>query len=148
MGVVVDSSIFIAAERGRFDWAGFHGQIGAERLFLTAVTLAKLLHGAERADTPERRAARRKFVADVEARYPLLAFGRAEAEEYAKLSAELALRGEPIGTHDLMIAAIARRHGHRVATLNAADFRRVPNLAIADAGPFRLTAKQGKKPTD
>ena len=135
MGVVVDSSIFIAAERGRFDWAGFHGQIGAEPLFLTVGTLA------ERADTPERRAARRKFVADVEARYPLLAFGREEAEEYAKLWAELATRGELIGTHDQIIAAIARRHGHRVATLNGADFRRVPNLVVADAEPFRLAAR-------
>ena len=141
MGVVVDSSIFIAAERGRFDWAGFHKQIGTEPLFLTAMTLAELLHGAERADTPQRRTARRKFVADVEARYPLLAFGHGEAEEYAKVSAELATRGELIGTHDQIIAAIARRHGHRVATLNAADFRRVPNLAIVDAEPFRLAAR-------
>ncbi len=141
MGVVVDSSIFIAAERGRFDWAAFHRQIGNEPLFITVMTLAELLHGVERADTPERCAARRKFVADVEARYPLLEFGRGEAEEYAKLWAELATRGELIGTHDQIIAAIARRHGHRVATLNGADFRRVPNLVIADAEPFRLAAR-------
>ena len=77
----------------------------------------------------------------MEARYPLLGFGREEAEEYAKLWAELATRGELIGTHDQIIAAIARRHGHRVATLNGADFRRVPNLVVADAEPFRLAAR-------
>ena len=120
-------------------------QIEAEPLFLTAMTLAELLHGAERADTQERSAARRRFVADVESRYPLLAFGREEAEEYAKVSADLAKRGELIGTHDQIIAAIARRHGHRVATLNGADFRRVPNLAIVDAEPFRLAARQDRR---
>ena len=81
MGVVVDSSLFIAAERGRFDWVGFHSQLGAEPLYLTVITLAELLHGAERADTPERRATRRQFIAEVEARYPLLSFGRDEAIE-------------------------------------------------------------------
>ena len=138
MGVVVDSSIFIAAERGRFDWTGFHAQIGDEALFITVVSLAELQHGVERANTAERRAAREKFVSEVESRYPLLTFGREEARHYAKIWAELASRGEHIGTHDLLIAAIARCHGHRVATLNVADFGRVPDLAILDAEPFRL----------
>jgi len=41
MGVVVGSSVFIAAERGRFDWLGFHSQLGPEPLYLTVVTLAE-----------------------------------------------------------------------------------------------------------
>ena len=136
MGVVVDSSIFIAAERGRFDWIGFHTQIGAEPLYLTAVTLAELLRGAERADSPERRAKRHLFIADVESRYPLLAFGRDEAAAYAKLWAELAASGSLIGTHDMQIAAIARHHGHRVATLNCGEFRRVHGIEVLDATSF------------
>jgi predicted nucleic acid-binding protein len=76
MGLVVDSSVFIAAERGRFDWVGFHAEIGAEPLYLTVITLAELLHGAKRADTEGRRATRRKLIADVEERYPLLPFER------------------------------------------------------------------------
>jgi tRNA(fMet)-specific endonuclease VapC len=137
MGIVVDSSIFIAAERRHFDWIGFHSQIGAEPIFVTAVTLAELAHGIERADTPERREARRHFVAQVEARCPLLSFGREEALEYARVWAELARRGSLIGTHDQLIAAIARRHGYRVATLNAVNFNRVPGLAVLDAGAIR-----------
>ena len=136
MGVVVDSSIFIAAERGRFDWIGFHTQVGAEPLFLTVVTLAELLHGAERADSPERREKRRAFIADVEARYPLLSLGRDEAATYAKLWAEIAARGIGIGTHDLQIAAIATHHGHRVATLNCDEFKRVPGIEVLDARIF------------
>ncbi len=136
MGVVVDSSIFIAAERGRFDWIGFHTRIGAEPIFLTAVTLAELLHGAERADSPERRVKRIAFIADVESRYPLLAFGRGEAAAYAKLWAALASRGSTIGTHDLQISASARHHGHCVATLNTREFERVPGIELLDATEF------------
>jgi len=92
----------------------------------------------ERANTAERRTKRKAFVDQVESRYPLLSFGRSEALEYAKLWAELATGGTLIGTHDQMIAAIARTHGHRVATLNLADFNRVPELAVIDATPFLL----------
>ncbi|MEO7319349.1 MAG: PIN domain-containing protein [Chthoniobacteraceae bacterium] len=142
MGVVVDSSVFIAAERGRFDWIGFHSQIGSELLFLTSVTLAELMHGVERADSPERRAARLQFVSEIEARYPLLSFARQEALEYASLWARLGASGTLIGTHDLLIAAIARTHDFRVATLNVGEFNRVPNLEVMDASAFRLSTRK------
>jgi len=141
VAVVVDSSIFIAAERAEFDWVGFHTQLGTEPLFLTVVTLDELLHDAERANTPQRRLKRLEFVADVEARYPLLSFGREEAAEYAKVWAELAARGNLIGAHDQMIAAIARRHGCRVATLNLGDFERVSGLELINAEAFRIVAR-------
>ncbi len=140
MGVVIDSSIFIAAERGRLDWLGFHGTLGSKPLFLTSVTLAELAHGVERADTLERRTKRKTFVDQVESQYPLLTFGRAEALQYAKLWAEFAKVGTLIGTHDQMIAAIARTHDHSVATLNLCDFSRVPCLVVIDATPFLLTS--------
>ena len=138
MGVVVDSSVFIAAERGRLDESGFHGHIEAEPLYLTAMTLAELLHGAERADSRQRKAQRLTFIAEIEARYPLLSFGRDEAAEYAEIWAALSARGEAIGTHDMQIAAIARHQGHRVATLNAGEFSRVPGLGVLDASAFRI----------
>lgn len=141
MAVVIDSSIFIAAERGRFDWVGFHTQLGAEPLFLSVVTFAELLHGAERADTPERRAKRQAFIADVEARYPLLPFGRDEAAEYAKVWVELAVSGNLIGAHDQMIAATARHHGYRIATLNRSDFERVAGLDLIDAESYRVVSR-------
>jgi predicted nucleic acid-binding protein len=133
----VDSSIFIAAERQRFDWSGFHGTIHAESLYLAVVTLAELLQGAERADSPERKARRLAFVRGIEARYPLLVFGREEAAEYANIWAALHTSGMVIGSHDLQIAAIARHHGHGVATLNAREFTRVPGLSVLDASPYR-----------
>jgi tRNA(fMet)-specific endonuclease VapC len=137
MGIVVDSSVFIAGERDRLDWTGFHESIDAEPLYLTPVTLAELLHGAGRADSPQRKARRLAFIAEIEARYPMLSFGRGEAGEYAEIWAALSSRGELIGTHDMQIAAIARHHGHCVATLNAGEFSCVPGLGVLDVSAFR-----------
>lgn len=136
MGVVVDSSIFVAAERGRFDWVGFHAELGAERLYITVMTLAELLHGAERADSPERKERRMEYIGAVEVRYPLLPFCRDEAVVYSKLWAAMSAAGTLIGLHDLQIAAVALHHGYRVATLNVDEFSRVPGLEVVDASPF------------
>ena len=138
MGVVVDSSIFVAAERGRFDWVRFHVEIGAERLYVTVMTLAELLHGAERADSPERKEKRMEFIGDVEVRYPLLPFCRDEAVVYSKIWVSMSAAGTLIGLHDLQIAAVALHHGYRVATLNTDEFSRVPGIEVLDASSFRI----------
>ena len=52
------------------------------------------------------------------------------ARIHAELWAELELRGEVIGVHDLWIAATALGHGLRIATGNARDFERVPGLEV------------------
>jgi tRNA(fMet)-specific endonuclease VapC len=80
---------------------------------------------------------RTKFLEEIEVRYPLLVFGREEALVYSSIWAELASRGQSVGTHDLLIAAIAIRHGYRIATLNASEFGRVPRLSTVDASAFR-----------
>ena len=61
MGVVVDSSVFVAVQRRRFDWRAFAGSLGSEELYVTAITLSELLHGAHRAQTEEQREKRLRF---------------------------------------------------------------------------------------
>ncbi len=141
MGVVVDSSSFIADERGRFDWAGFTAVLENEDFILTAVTLAELLHGTARADSEERRSARRAHIHDIEVRFPLLLFGRSAAAEYADIWSSLSMTGNLIGTHDRQIAAIARAQGLQVATLNAGEFSRVPGRKVLDAPAVRVARK-------
>ena len=92
------------------------------------MTLAELLHGAEREDSSERKERRLEFIGDVEVRYPLLAFCRDEAVIYSRIWASMSAAGTLIGLHDLQIAAVALHHGHRVATLNVDEFSRVPRL--------------------
>jgi tRNA(fMet)-specific endonuclease VapC len=53
---------------------------------------------------------------------------------HAQVWAELSGRGEPIGAHDLWIAATALTHGLGLATSNLVDFGRVPGLRLIDPG--------------
>ncbi|HMO95311.1 MAG TPA: type II toxin-antitoxin system VapC family toxin [Tepidiformaceae bacterium] len=62
----------------------------------------------------------------------MLDFDRAAAAEYARLAAILRRSGNRIGERDLMIAATALAHARPIATLNRAEFERIPDLEIAD----------------
>lgn len=138
MGVVVDSSVFIAVQRGRFDWRGWANSLEETELLVTAITLSELLHGAHRAQTVEQRDKRLRFAAMMESDYYVLSFGIREARNHAALTAEMQQKGFAAGAHDLLIAAIARCHEHQIATLNVAEFRRMPEVSVLDASPFLI----------
>jgi len=138
MGVILDSSILIAAERGRFDLARFFRAHPEELFFIIVITASELLHGCARAINPEIRERRQRFVSDVLADYPVLPLELREARVHAQLWAELEIKGTPVGERDLFIAAIARALGHSLATLNLHEFSRVPGLALVEVLPFVL----------
>jgi len=52
------------------------------------------------------------------------------ARLHADIWSDLAGRGQPIGAHDLWIAATALAHGLGVATHNSAHFKRVLGLRV------------------
>ena len=62
----------------------------------------------------------------------VLTFDTGDAMEVGQLRAHLRKNGIPIGAYDLLIAAQARRRGATLATLNAAEFKQVPHLAVED----------------
>ncbi len=128
-GVLLDSSIVIAAERRRVDL----GSVTAGRLdltFLSAVTASELLHGVHRADSPRRQLARSAFVEAVLAAFPVLEIDLATARVHAKVWADLQASGSLIAAHDLWIAATALAHSLTLMTANAREFARVPGLAL------------------
>ena len=69
-------------------------------------------------------AAWRALIADL----PVVPFDAAAAVEHARLRD--ALRSQPIGERDLMIAAIAAANGCAVVTANEGEYKRVPGLAV------------------
>lgn len=138
MGVILDSSILIAAERGRFDLARFFRAFPGEFFFITVITASELLHGSARAINPEIRERRKRFVSDVLADYPVLPLDLREARVHAQLWAELEMKGTPVGERDMFIAAIAKSLGHSLATLNRDEFSRVPGLTLVEVSPFVL----------
>jgi tRNA(fMet)-specific endonuclease VapC len=138
MGVILDSSVLIAAERKRFDLVGFLSAHTNDAIFITAISASELLHGCERANDPVIRERRVQFVEGLLQDYAALPFTLTEARTHAQLWAELERKGISIGERDLFIAAIAKTAGHTVATLNRNEFARVPGLVLEEVQPFVL----------
>lgn len=67
--------------------------------------------------------------AALEAEVTFEAFTRPLADEAARLQAELAGTGEPLGWHDLQVATTALHHDEPVATADA-GFEAVPGLGV------------------
>lgn len=96
---------------------------------LCSVVVGELLFGALRSrDVAKNLAAVRTFAAGLRS----LPLDDRAAEEYAKVRADLATKGTPIGPNDLLIAAIALANGLTLVTHNTAEFSRVLGLTLED----------------
>jgi predicted nucleic acid-binding protein len=136
MGLIFDSSIFIADERGRFDMAGFLHQFAEKQPVIAAITASELLHGVERAQDSLRRLRRERHVEQILASVFVQPFELTQARHPARIWADLEARGTIIGAHDLQIAATGLSLNYDVATLNVREFTRVPGLGVVDATRF------------
>jgi tRNA(fMet)-specific endonuclease VapC len=94
---------------------------------VSAVTVAELLYGAARSREPE---ATRGLVQALLAPYDILPFDVEAAAQHARIRD--ALRPQPIGERDLLIAAIALANNLVLITSNSREFGRVPDLRWED----------------
>ncbi|OAI13146.1 MULTISPECIES: type II toxin-antitoxin system tRNA(fMet)-specific endonuclease VapC [Methylomonas] len=97
------------------------------RMAISAVTLAELIHGAEKSQFPERNLA---TVEDFCSRLQVLPYDDGAAMHYGGIRAALEKIGQPIGVNDLHIAAHARSHGLILVSNNLREFERVPGLLM------------------
>jgi len=132
VGLILDTSVLVTAERHQFDVATYLQRERHQEVGLSAVTVAELLLGAERASVPASRMRRAAFADWIIQHLTVLPFGVAEARRHAELRGYLMRQGTMIGAHDLQIAATAIAGGHAVVTLDVADFSRVPGLEVID----------------
>lgn len=139
MGLILDSSVLIASERGKFDLPSLFRARSGKEFFIAAITASELLHGVERANTPERREKRSLHVEGVLQRLPIIDFELSIARRHARLWAGLEAAGKIIGPHDMLIAATAIEHDHTLATLNEGEFSNVPGLMLEDVTPYLIT---------
>ncbi len=130
MGVLIDSSILIEAERGRLDLEPHVVRRADEECFLSVIAASELLHGVRRATDAERRARRSAFVEGVLERFPVLDVDLATARAHAQIWADMSAAGTLIGTHDLWLAATCVAQGLTLVTANLRDFERVPGLQL------------------
>ena len=134
MGLILDSSVVIAAERRGETVAQFLKQIAAatgdQEAALSAIGLTELVHGIFRAQTPEMRKRREGFVRELLQDVQVYAYTRETALLAGKLNAEQQNAGVTIPFTDLLIGATALFHGFSVLTVNLRHFRMVPGLSV------------------
>lgn len=134
LGVILDSSIMIEAERQRLDVARFlrlvAERIGEREAAMYAISVAELAHGVHRADTAERRQARRAFLDDLKATVTIHPITADTAEVAGKIHAESAQQGITIPFDDLLIGACALERGFAIATRNQRHFQKIPGLKL------------------
>lgn len=129
MGTLIDASVLIAAERGTLDLDEVLSASGDREIALAAITAAEILHGVHRA-TGRRRLQREAFVERLLEQLPVVSFDLVAARIHARVWAELAAKGSPVGERDLLIAATAMARGHSVATRDERSFPRIPGLPV------------------
>ena len=134
LGIILDSSVIIAAERKRQTIEDFLTSVGQRfgevEIAISAVTLAELVHGVARANTPEVRAARRAFIDELKKHVPVHPITDITAEIAGQISGEQAAKGITLPADDLLIGASAIEQGYAVATLNVRHFQKIPGLQV------------------
>jgi len=130
VGVILDTSLLIQAERGHLDIDIFIRGREKEPFGLSVITVAELLHGVHRADSSKRRLKRSAYVEKVIELFPVYPFDIAIARIYADIWAHLRRKGIQIGAHDLMIGSTALSLGFSVAIFDKRHFERIEGLKI------------------
>ena|ERR1044071_3566726 len=134
MGVILDSSVLVAAERqghnAREVLTAVSSHLGNTEIGLSAITLLELAHGAARANTPERKAKREQFIDELIQAVPVYSITAAIALRAGRIDGENQARGVHLPLSNLLIGVTALESGYGVATLNVRHFRLVPGLSI------------------
>ena len=128
MALLIDTDVLVDLERSGAA-TDVEQLLGEEDRAISVITVSELLHGVHRAQGAIR-AQRRAFVEHILAGMEAIPITEPVARVHADIWAALADRGQPIGAHDLWIAATAVAHGLGVATRNATHFRRIEGLRV------------------
>jgi len=99
----------------------------AGQMCISAITLAELIHGAEKSAMPDHNL---RQVEDFVSRLEVLAYGDKAAAHYGDVRADLERKGTPIGVNDLHIAGHARSEGLTLVSNNIREFERVEGLRL------------------
>ncbi|CEO17957.1 tRNA(fMet)-specific endonuclease VapC [Rickettsia monacensis] len=113
MGLIIDTSIIIALERGKVStkqWSHY-GQA-------YIIVLTELLIGVDRVNNENKRIKCLAFIEYVKSLFTILPFGIEKVYTYARIIHDLYTQRITIGTHDMLIAATAITKGFPILTLN------------------------------
>ena len=134
MGLILDSSVVIAAERRGDTIEHFIERVvnvtGDQDAALSAIGLTELIHGLYRAKTPAIRLRRESFLTELLADLTVYPYTKETAMLAGKLDGEQQSKGVVIPFGDLLIGATALSLGYSVLTVNLRDFRRILGLSV------------------
>ena len=134
LGVVLDSSVVITAERRSLpvptlveSVRAAHGEV---EVSLSLVTVAELVHGIYRARTAEASQRRRAYIQELVTLVPLHPVTLETAYLVGQIEGQEAAKGNVLPFNDLLIAASAIEQGYAVLTENLRHFGKIPGLQV------------------
>ncbi len=134
MGLILDSSVVIAAERRSDNVTQMLKQIvaatGDQRTVLSSVGLTELVHGIYRAQTAQARSRRDSFIRELLNDVEVYPYTKETALLAGKIDGEQQSRGVIIPFGDLLIGTTALEVGYSVLTANVRHFRLIPGLTV------------------
>jgi tRNA(fMet)-specific endonuclease VapC len=136
LGLVLDSSVLVAAERAKLTTPEVirniraSADVGDVPIVISALTVAELAHGIYRANSPERSQQRRQFLDELKAHVPVHPITEVTAEIMARVGGQQAAKGINLPFADLIIGSCALELGYAIGTDNLRDFGRIPDLKV------------------
>ena len=134
MGLILDSSLLIAAERqgknAHQALSALADAAGDADVAISVVTPLELAPGAARADTPTRRTTRLQFIQELLTAVPVHPVTVTIALRAGRLDGENQAKGVRLSLADLLIGVTALELGYSVATSNLRHFQMVPGVDV------------------
>jgi len=131
MGFLIDTSIWIAVERGRIGAADIHAITRQSPVYVSPVNIAELKFGIGLMRDPAQKLRAGAMLRRM-ARKPLLRITGETADVFGRLASDLvhAGRGVEFRVQDLWLAAQAVQRDFGLLTFNGKDFQDVPGLKL------------------
>ena len=134
MGIVLDSTVLVAAERAGQNPRGaiqdLLSKLGDTEATVSIITLVELAHGIERANSTARQIAREDFLNELLNEISVEPITMPIAFRAGKIDGSLQAMGQTIALADLLIGATAIELGYAVVTHNVRHFTLIPNLEV------------------
>ena len=139
MGLVLDSSVLIQAERVELPVSALlellRKQHSVTEIVISAISVVEMEHGIDRANSPRQTAKRRNYVDTIFQAIPTEPFTHEIGQIAARIDAEARKNSNIIPFADLLIGATALHFGYGLAIRNERHFRMIPNLRVLSFNP-------------
>ena len=124
---LLDTNIWIAITKGEDGPLARLKELRPAQVVTCSIVKAELNFGARKSLHVDRNLEGLRFLLEP---FESLPFDDIAAEHYGMLRASLEAAGTPIGSNDLLIAAIALAHDCRLVTRNKREFERAAGLRV------------------